>query len=63
MYICVCVYIERECIYICRVEEAGFPGGSSHKESAGNAGTRIQPLGWDNPLEKEMATTPVFLPR
>ena len=25
--------------------------------------TRIQPLGWEDPLEKEMATTPVFLPR
>ena len=32
-----CVYIY---IYICRVEEAGFPGGSSHKESAGNAGNK-----------------------
>ena len=24
--------------------------------------TRIQSLGWEDPLEKEMATTPVFLP-
>ena len=23
--------------------------------------TRVQSLGWDDPLEKEMATTPVFL--
>ena len=25
--------------------------------------TQVQPLGWEDPLEKEMATTPVFLPR
>ena len=24
--------------------------------------TRVQSLGWDDPLEEEMATTPVFLP-
>jgi len=24
--------------------------------------TWVQSLGWENPLEKEMATTPVFLP-
>ena len=24
--------------------------------------TRVQSLGWEDPLEKEMATTPVFLP-
>ena len=24
--------------------------------------TRFQYLGWEDPLEKEMATTPVFLP-
>ena len=27
-------------IYKSRVEEAGFSGGSSHKESAGNAGNK-----------------------
>ena len=30
----------------------GFPGGSGGKESASNAGD----LGWEDPLEKEMAT-------
>ena len=25
--------------------------------------TEVPPLGWENPLEKDMATTPVFLPR
>ena len=24
--------------------------------------TRVQSLGWEDPLEKEMGTTPVFLP-
>ena len=24
--------------------------------------TWVQPLGWEDPLEKEMATTPIFLP-
>ena len=36
----------------------GFPGGSVGKESAHNAGA----LGWEDPLEKGMATPPVFLP-
>ena len=37
----------------------GFPGGSVVKESACNAGdtgTQVQFLGWEDPLEKEMAT-------
>ena len=36
----------------------GFPGGSDGKESACKAGE----LGWEDPLEKGMATTAVFLP-
>ena len=36
----------------------GFPGGSDGKTSAYNAGD----LGWEDPLEEEMATPPVFLP-
>ena len=35
-----------------------FPGGSDGKESACTA----EDLGWDNPLEKGMATTSVCLP-
>ena len=35
-----------------------FPGGSDGKESACNA----EDLGWENPLEKGMATTSVCLP-
>ena len=34
----------------------GFPGGSSGKESTCNAGDRLQSLGWEDPLEEEMAT-------
>ena len=33
-----------------------FPSGSASKESACNAGDRVQFLGWEDPLEKEMAT-------
>ena len=34
----------------------GFPGGSEGKASACNAGDPVPSLGWDDPLEKEMAT-------
>ena len=34
----------------------GFPGGSEVKASARNAETRVQSLGWEDSLEKEMAT-------
>ena len=34
----------------------GFPGGSDGKESAAMQETRVRSLGWDDPLEKEMAT-------
>ena len=33
-----------------------FLGGSDNKESAYNAETRLQSLGWEEPLEKGMAT-------
>ena len=36
--------------------EVGLPGGSDGKVSAYNAGDLVQSLGWDDPLEKEMAT-------
>ena len=38
-----------------------FPGGSSGKESACNAGDKVWTLGQDDPLEKEMATHPSIL--
>ena len=33
-----------------------FPGGSDGKASACNEETRVGSLGWEDPLEKEMAT-------
>ena len=39
-----------------------LPSGSDSKESAGNAGDRSLKPGSGRSLEKEMATTPVFLP-
>ena len=33
-----------------------FPGGSDGKESACNEETWVWSLGWEDPLEKEMAT-------
>ena len=39
-------------IYFCI---GGFPGGSVGKESARNVETWVQSLGWEDPLEKEMA--------
>ena len=43
----------------------GLPSWLSGKESAcqhRRRGLDLWALGWENPLEKEMATTPVFLP-
>ena len=34
----------------------GFPSGSSGKESACVMGDPVQSLGWEDPLEEEMAT-------
>ena len=34
----------------------GFPCGSAGKESTYSAGTWVQSLGWEEPLEKEKAT-------
>ena len=41
----------------------GFPGGASGKEPTCQCrGPRFDPQGWEEPLEKEMEPTPVFLP-
>ena len=42
--------------YICR-----FPGGSVVKNLPANAETWIRSLGWEDALEKEMATHPSIL--
>ena len=44
---------------ICRV---GFPGASDSKESAHNVGDLSLIPGQEDPLEKRMQPTPVFLP-
>ena len=36
--------------------DLGFPGGSEVKVSAAMRETRVQSLGWEDPLEMEMAT-------
>ena len=40
----------------------GFSGGSVVKNPRANVETWVRSLSWEDPLEKEMATTPVFLP-
>ena len=34
----------------------GFPGGSAGKNLLANQETWVQSLGWEDPLEKDMAT-------
>ena len=50
-------------IYSQTGQSMGFPGGSAGKESACNAGDLGLIPGWEDPLEKGTATTPVFWPR
>ena len=40
----------------------GFPDGSAVKNLPAMQETSVQSLGQEDPLEKEMATTSVFLP-
>jgi len=40
----------------------GFPGGSVVKNSPGKQEMQIRSLGWEDPLEKEMATHSSILP-
>ena len=40
----------------------GFPDGSVVKNRPANQETRVQFLGQEDPLEKEMANTPALLP-
>ena len=44
-------YFKRHMIFL-----GGFQGGSDGKESACNAGDQVQPLGWEDLLEKGEAT-------
>ena len=54
-------------ISILCLEKWHFPGGAPPvaqmvKKTAGMQETQVWSLGWKDPLEKGMATTPVFLP-
>ena len=40
----------------------GFPGGSVVKNLPAIQEVQVQSLGWEDPLEKKMAPTPVLLP-
>ena len=40
----------------------GFPGGSAVENPPAMQETQVQSLGWEDPLEKEMATHSIFLP-
>ena len=49
MYVCVCVL------------GGGVPSGLNSRESAFNAGVRVQSQGWEDSLEKGMATQSIIL--
>ena len=53
---CVCV-----CVCVLGVG-GGFPGGSVVNNLPTVQEMQVQSLDWEDPLEKEMANTPVFLP-
>ena len=42
--------------------QLGFPGGSAEKNPPAKQEMWVLSLGQEDPLEKEMAPTPVFLP-
>ena len=48
--------------YSCSGGILGFPGGSLVKNLPAVQETRVRSLGWKDPLEKEVLSTPVFLP-
>ena len=48
--------------YSCNGGILGFPGGSLVKNLPAVQETRVRSLGWEDPLEKEMLSTLVFLP-
>ena len=43
-------------IYRALFKTMGFPGGSVVKNPPAKQETQVQSLGWEDPLEKEMAT-------
>ena len=51
-----CPHISNAIQYLSQGYFKGFPGGSDGKESAAMQETWVQSLGWEDPLEKGMAT-------
>ena len=49
-------------IFINNMYLYGFPSDSVIKNQSAVQETWVQSLGWEDPLEKEMEPTPVFLP-
>ena len=49
--------------FICSIGSVGFPGGSTVRNPPVMQMTWLRSLGWDDPLEKEMATDSSILPR
>ena len=47
---------QKLCLQMCVFHCVGFPGGSEGKESPATRETWVQFLGWDDPLEKGVAT-------
>ena len=45
-------WIKGEKYELCRYNHNGFPGGTDGRESAYNAGTQIQSLHGEDPLQK-----------
>ena len=55
------LFFSSKIIFWIILTKLGFPGGSDSEESTCKA-DQGSISGWEDPLEKEMATTPVFLP-
>ena len=49
-------FVDRETVWDQTGMSRGFPDGSDGKESAYNVGNQVCSLGWEDPLEKGMAT-------
>ena len=47
---------------LCRYNHNGFPGGTAGKESACNAGTQVQSLDGEGPLQKRTTSHSCILP-
>ena len=56
-------YILKYIVLYRLIHRMGFPGGSDSKKNLpAREETQVQSLGWEDPLEKEMATHSSFTP-